>query len=146
MAWSKKHAALLLLLLVPLTACGKRIAFNGSAEEEEETTVAADNMECFFEITQANRDAATQYMVNRSPDKSLKFAVESAKVNGVTTELNWQDELTPGERVKASVDLSALNLTEHTDIDLSIHVYRVYEWDGEQDNIVQEIVRVPIEA
>ena len=73
------------------------------------------------------------------------FAVESAKVNGVETPLNWQDELTPGERVKASVDLSALHITEDTDIELAIHVYRVYEWDGEQDNIVQETVRMRVE-
>lgn len=143
MAWNKKYAALLLLLLVPLTACGRKIALNGS--EEEETVIAADNVECLFEITDTKYNAADLYLVNRSADKTLMFAVESAKVNGVETPLNWQDELTPGERVKASVDLSALNITEDTDIELAIHVYRVYEWDGEQDDIVQETVRMRVE-
>ena len=143
MAWNKKYAALLLLLLVPLGACGRKIVRSGS--EEEETVTAADNMECLFEITDIQYNAAELYLVNRSADKTLMFAVESAKVNGVETELNWQDELTPGEQVKASVDLSALNITENTNIELAIHVYRVYEWDGEQDNIVQETVRMRVE-
>ena len=120
----------------------------GEFEFTEVTVV--DNSECAIKITGIDSNdfsgfTVTAQLENKSSDKTYKFSVDSASVNGVVCDASLSARVAPGEKVFEKVSFSDDTLEEigigrFTDIELSFIVYD--SEDLAEDNVAEETVSI----
>lgn len=130
-------------------------------EEEEETEtialppivfqefVAVDTEEFTVTVTEVDPDGMWGYTVkalieNKSADITYMFALESAGVDGVSTDPFWAEEVTPGNKAIAELRFSDETLEElgliFSDIELVFRIYDTNDWSA--DPFISEPVHI----
>lgn len=123
---------------------------NGLDDITFEELVVVDNEECVIKITEVEYSKITGYSVkvyleNKSADKNYMFSVDSAAVNGVSSDPFFASEVASGKKANETLtflDSSLENngIVKYTDIELSFSVSDADDWLA--DDVVDEIVHV----
>ena len=111
---------------------------------------AADNEHCLIRVTDIDPDGMfgytlKVYLENRTADKTLMFAVESAAINGVQTDPAFAAEVSAGKKANKEISffdtaLTANDVGAYTDIELTFRVYDSNDWLA--DNVARETVHI----
>ncbi|MCD7837334.1 MAG: hypothetical protein LUG65_00280 [Clostridiales bacterium] len=120
---------------------------NETSKNDEQTEitfeelVVVDNDECTITITGLDPNNIWGYAVdaqfeNKSSDKTYMFSVESASVNGVSSDPYFASEVTAGNKSNEEInfpdsDLAEYGVEEFTDIVITFRVYDSDDWEAE---------------
>ncbi len=115
-----------------------------------EGTVVVDNDSCSIKITEIDPDNIWGYTLkveieNKSADKTLRFSVEDAAVNGVQCDPLFSAEVAAGKKAKDEISfydstLEKNGIVNYTDIELSFRVSDSDDWSS--DPVARETVHI----
>lgn len=126
---------------------------NSSGEKEMpefEAITVIENDECSVTVTKIETggfwgNEISVELENKSPEKNLMFAIESAAVNNLQCDVFFASEVASGKTDKATIifsdeSLATSGITEFTDIQLSFRIYDSDDWLA--DAVAQETIHI----